>query len=117
MDKSEVIPVGGVETLEDVAGGGMCVQDSKRSKGLFMRWWCPREKASVNWNLVYADKKEGGLGIRNLVALNNALLRKWSSRFAEEREPLWKQIIIEKFGVEEKGWCSRRVRGGYSVGV
>ena len=32
----------------------------------------------VNWNLVCADKKGKGLGIHSLVALNKALLGKWS---------------------------------------
>ena len=70
----------------------------------------------MNWNLVREDK-EGGLRICSLVALNKALLGKWSWRFAKEREPLWKQIIIGKFGVKEGGWCSREVKGGYGVGV
>ena len=71
----------------------------------------------VNWKICCADKKEDGLGIRNLVALNKALLRKWSWRFAKEREPLWKQVIIDKFGLERGGWCLRVGRGGFGVGV
>ena len=63
----------------------------------------------VNWKVCYADK-EGGLGIRSLVALNKALLGKWSWRFAKEREPLWKKVIIDEFGLEEGGWCSRAGR-------
>ena len=74
-----------------------------------MRRRCPREKALekkpylVNSNSVYVDKKEGGLGIHNLVALNKALLGKWSWRLAKERELLCKQVIIGKFGEEEGG--------------
>ena len=52
----------------------------------------------VNWSLVCADMMQGGLGIRSLVALNKALLRKWSWRFAVERDSLWKQVIIDKLG-------------------
>ena len=59
----------------------------------------------VNWSLVCADMRQGGLGIRSLVALNKALLRKWSWRFIVERVSLWKQVIIDKFGLEEGGWC------------
>ena len=70
----------------------------------------------VNWSLVYANK-EGDLRIRSLVALNKAFLGKWSWRFAEERESFWKQVIIGKFELEEGGWCSRGVRGVYSVGM
>ena len=32
----------------------------------------------VNWSAVCADMRQGGLGIRSLVALNKALLGKWS---------------------------------------
>ena len=39
----------------------------------------------VNWNLVCVNK-EGGLGIHSFMALNKALLGKWSWRFAKERE-------------------------------
>lgn len=70
----------------------------------------------VNWSLVCTNK-EGGLGIRRLVALNKALLGKWSWRFVVERESFWKHIIINKFGLEEGGWCSRVVRGDNGVGV
>ena len=31
----------------------------------------------------------------------------------QKRESLWKQIIIDKFEEEERGWCSRGVRDGY----
>ena len=71
----------------------------------------------VNWNLVCTDKKEEGLGIRRLVDFNKALLGKWSWRFAVEREPFWKQVIINKFWLKEGGWCLRVARGGYGVGV
>ena len=30
---------------------------------------------------------------------------------------MWKQVIIDKFGVEEGGWCSRKVREGYGMGA
>ena len=71
----------------------------------------------VNWSAVCADMRQGGLGIRSLVALNKALLGKWSCKFAIERNSLWKQVIIDKYGVEEGGWCLREVRGAYGVGV
>ncbi|RVX02158.1 hypothetical protein CK203_025462 [Vitis vinifera] len=49
------------------------------------------------------------------MALDKALLGKWSWRFVVERESFWKQVIINKFGLEEGGWCSRGARGGYDV--
>ena len=57
----------------------------------------------MNWSLVCADMRQGSLGIHSLVTLNKALLGKWSWRFAVERDSLWKQVIIDKFGVEEGG--------------
>ena len=71
----------------------------------------------VNWSSVSANMRQGGLGIRNLVVLNKALLGKWNWRFVVERHSLRKQVIIDKFGVEERGWCSREARGAYGVGV
>ena len=30
---------------------------------------------------------------------------------------MWKQVIIDKYGEEEGGWCSKEVRGAYGVGL
>ncbi|RVW69042.1 La-related protein 6B [Vitis vinifera] len=57
----------------------------------------------VNWSAVCADMRQGGLGIRSLVTLNKAFLGKWSWKFAIERNSLWKQVIIDKYGVEDGG--------------
>ena len=32
----------------------------------------------VRWNLVCLERKKGGLGVRNLVLMNKALLSKWN---------------------------------------
>ncbi|WKA01914.1 hypothetical protein VitviT2T_020163 [Vitis vinifera] len=71
----------------------------------------------VSWKVVCADKKKGGLGIRSLATLNKALLGKWLWRFANENEPLWKQIILSKYDLQEGGWCSKDARNRYGVGV
>lgn len=70
-----------------------------------------------NWNVGLLGKKDRGLKIRNLYALNKALRGKWNWRFATKTESLWKQIIIGKSGDEDEGWCSRGVRGGHGVGM
>ena len=70
----------------------------------------------VKWEIVCLDKRKGGLGVRNLSNLNKALLGKWSWRFMEERGTLWKQVISRKYGMEEEGWGTRKVREGYGVG-
>ncbi|RVX20225.1 Transposon TX1 uncharacterized 149 kDa protein [Vitis vinifera] len=71
----------------------------------------------VSWKVVCADKKKGGLGIRSLATFNKALLGKWLWRFANENEPLWKQIILSKYDLQEGGWCSKDARNRYGVGV
>ena len=70
----------------------------------------------VNWKLACEDK-EDCLSIHRFGALSSRSLGNDVLTLAEERETSWKQVIINRFGLEEGGWCSRGVRGGYSVGV
>ncbi|RVW12842.1 putative ribonuclease H protein [Vitis vinifera] len=71
----------------------------------------------VKWEIVCGDKERGGLGLRKLGLLNRALLGKWIWRFACERENLWKQVIVAKFGQEDDGWKSKKPNGAFCVGV
>ena len=48
-------------------------------------------------------KKIEGLGVRGLTNLNIALLRNWSWRFANERDSLWRSVIVIKSREEEGG--------------
>ena len=43
----------------------------------------------VSWDRVCEPIRCGGLGIRNLVLFNQALLGKWLLRYATEKEALW----------------------------
>ena len=62
------------------------------------------ERALVNkshllsWSVVCLEKVKGRLGFRSLGTFNKALLGKWSWRFAIERNPLWKRVIVGKYG-------------------
>ena len=71
----------------------------------------------VSWRKVCKPRVEGGPDIQNLSILNKALLGKWSWRFMSEGEPLWKKVIIGKYGVEERGWCSLEARDSYGIGL
>ena len=71
----------------------------------------------VNWNSVCQEKSRGGLGVRGLSLMNQALLCKWCWRFANERDSLWRLVISAKFGEECGGWNSRDIRGGFGTGL
>jgi len=59
----------------------------------------------------------GGLGVRNLIKFNQALLGKWLSCYATEREALWRFIVEAKYDSLSGGWCSKEVAGSFGVGV
>ena len=48
----------------------------------------------------------GGLGTQSLQISNIALLGKWLWQFAGETDPLWKLVIVTKFGCSIGGWSS-----------
>ena len=60
----------------------------------------------VNWSTVCLAKQKGGLGVRGLTNPNRVLLSKWSWRFANERDSLWRFVIGTKLGEDEGGWCT-----------
>lgn len=66
----------------------------------------------VNWMSVIKDRKDGGLGIRNLRQQNKILLIKWSWRFNTEVEVLWVDVIRNKYGTDGQ-WYTREVRKSY----
>ena len=53
----------------------------------------------------------------SLSKLNQALLCKWSWRFANEREPPWRRVISRKYGELVGGWNTGDIRGGYGTGL
>ena len=57
----------------------------------------------VNWEIVCLSKEKSGLGIRNILKFNRALLRKWSQRFVMEDNSKWRNVINLKYGSEEGG--------------
>uniref|UniRef100_A0A2N9EVX7 Reverse transcriptase zinc-binding domain-containing protein n=1 Tax=Fagus sylvatica TaxID=28930 RepID=A0A2N9EVX7_FAGSY len=60
----------------------------------------------VNWAQVCQPIHLGGLGIRNLRIFNKALLGKWLWRFGNEKEALWRLVIVAKYGDQQGGWSS-----------
>lgn len=74
--------------------------------------------AWVRWEEICKSESEGGLGVKNLLMFNKALLGKWIWRFLTEQNSLWRKIIKSKFGDlcwnrdgEERGEGTRRQVG------
>ncbi|RVW17271.1 Transposon TX1 uncharacterized 149 kDa protein [Vitis vinifera] len=101
-----------------LCGGGMRLRLEKIQRDFLWGGGTLAHKPHlVRWNLVCLEKRKGGLGVRNLSLMNNALLCKWNWRFANERDALWRNVISLKYGVEEGGWCTRDVMGRNGVGL
>ena len=64
-----------------------------------------------------SEKSKGGIGLKSLYKLNKALLSKWSWRFANEINALWRKAICCKFGESSGGWHTRDIRGSYGTSL
>ncbi|RVW49097.1 hypothetical protein CK203_084438 [Vitis vinifera] len=107
LEKSELIPVGRVENMEELADDFGYKVGNLPSTYLGMPLGGPFKSV---------DKSKGGLGVKNLGLFNKALLGKWAWRFANEKKALWNQVIRRKYG-EERGWRSGETREAYGVGL
>ena len=55
------------------------------------------------WDKVCLPMEVGGLGIRRVDLLNQALLGNWLWHFGKEVHRLWCQVIATKYGVGSGG--------------
>ena len=69
----------------------------------------------VKWGDVCLPKQQGGLGIRPLCEMNDALKSKWLWRFAKD-DALWRKVIASKYGVDNSGWWSKKSPNAYGAG-
>ena len=63
------------------------------------------------------DKRKGGLGIKSFSKMNKALLCKWSWRFANVKNSLWRKVICSKFGETNGVWHTCDLRGDYETSL
>lgn len=52
----------------------------------------------VKWKSVCQQKRNGGLGVKNVRVMNVSLLAKWRWRLLDGEMTLWKEVIREKYG-------------------
>ena len=50
-------------------------------------------------------------------ALERSFAWKWIWRFAYDKDNLWKQVIMAKYGQEGHGWRTKKAYGVWSRGV
>jgi hypothetical protein len=67
----------------------------------------------VNRCTICAPIQQGGLGLRQIIPFNQALMGKWLWRFANERNAFWRQVIVSKYGCDRDGWHSKEGQGGH----
>jgi hypothetical protein len=66
----------------------------------------------VKWSVVCKEKSQGGLGVRDARIVNLSLLAKWRWRLLQPGLPLWKEVLIAKYGnhiVHHVDWSDRRI--------
>ena len=79
-------------------------------------------EGSFKYPLVACDKvcspvERGGLGIRNVVSFNQALLGNWLWRFGHEATHLWRRVISTKYGEGHGGWCTKVCKRAHGCGL
>jgi hypothetical protein len=52
----------------------------------------------VKWDVVCQPKRLGGLGVRDIRAVNISLLTKWRWRLLKDDNALWKEVLKGKYG-------------------
>jgi hypothetical protein len=51
----------------------------------------------ISWKTVCREKKDGGLGVRDIRIVNVSLLAKWRWRLLQSEPALWKEVIVVKY--------------------
>ncbi|RVW60999.1 hypothetical protein CK203_051369 [Vitis vinifera] len=121
MEKSELIPVGRVENVEELAEEFGYKVGRLPSTYLGMPLGAPF-KSVATWDGIEERFRKRlamwkRLGVKSLGTFNRALLGKRVWCFAIERKALRNQVIRRKYGEERGGWSSCEAREAYGVGL
>lgn len=69
----------------------------------------------VNWRNVCTPIQQEGLGVKQMISFNQALLGKWLWQFANEKKAFWRQVIVSKYESGRGNWYSKEGCGGHGV--
>ena len=97
----------------------MLVQPCNHIKKVFL-WGGMEEEHKfhlVAWDRICALIQQGGLGVRQIIPFNLALLGKWLWRFGLEESHLWRRVMAAKYGVGRGGWTSNSPRGTHGCSL
>lgn len=70
----------------------------------------------VDWKSICRPLGCGGLGVRFIRDHNRVLLVKWLWRFRVEKESLWHEVVVARFG-EISCWEAKEVRVWHGCGI
>jgi hypothetical protein len=62
-----------------------------------------RKVCWVKWRKVCQPRNKGGFGVRDVNMVNLSLLAKWKWHLLQEEQPLWKRVLIDKYGDHVSG--------------
>lgn len=70
----------------------------------------------VAWDILRSPKTKRGMGLRRLGDMNAVLICKWLWRLGSDEGWLWKQVVIEKYGIQDM-WNLNVICGSYRVSL
>lgn len=68
------------------------------------------------WDAVTVEKRQGGLGIKNLKIQSKALRIKWLWKYSNENQSLWRNVISATYE-EEQNWMTKEITTRYGVSL
>jgi hypothetical protein len=57
-----------------------------------------RKLSWISWKMVCREKKNGGLGVRDVKVVNMSLLSKWRWKLLQNDSALWKDVLVSRYG-------------------